>query len=230
MATHSPVPPSREEFKILMHLFSALDCEFYHIIDEKNRAFLNAPKLDQIRTIARIPGDPAYYEILNALYGLKTSSSHDYQEKNIKRMELNNFTRLHLCSSIYYKFEDNKLCIAYSHVDDFLFGGTDDAYTQQQIIIDFRKLASTSEPVKNSAGVLGYEIERDRERKLIKVTNKVKINEVASLFPQGTKHPTTGYLVHDSDFEQIPANESAFLTKPLHATRGGVHMDTRSAP
>ena len=61
-----------------------------------------------IRTIARIPGDPAYYEILNALYGLLKTSSHDYQEKNIKRMELNNFTRLHLCSSIYYKFEDNK--------------------------------------------------------------------------------------------------------------------------
>ena len=132
-------------------------------------------------------------------------------------MELNNFTRLHLCSSIYYKFEDNKLCIAYSHVDDFLFGGTDDAYTQQQII-DFRKLASTSEPVKTPAGVLGYEIERDRERKLIKVTNKAKINEVASLFPQATKHkrnvpiPSTEYLVHDSDFEQIPDNESAFLT------------------
>ena len=83
-------------------------------------------------------------------------------------MELNRFTRLHLCSSIYYKFKE--LCITYSHVDDFLFGGTDDAYTLQQII-DFRKLASTSEPVKNPSSVLGYKIERDRERKLIKVTN-----------------------------------------------------------
>ena len=42
-----------------------------------------------------------------------SGANHDYQEKNIKRMELNNFTRLHLCSSIYYKFEDNKLYIAY---------------------------------------------------------------------------------------------------------------------
>jgi hypothetical protein len=114
--------PSREEFLILMHLFAALDCDFYHI--DENRASLNAPKLDQIRTIARITGDPAYYEILNALYSLKTSN-HYYQEKNIKRMELNNFTRLHLCSSIYYKIEDNKLCIAYSHVDDFLHTTTD---------------------------------------------------------------------------------------------------------
>ena len=122
--------PSREEFLILVHLFAALDCDFYHI--DESRAFLNDPKLDHIKTIAHISGDPSYNEILNALYGLKTSS-HDYQEKNIKRMELNRFTRLHLCSSIYYKFEDNKLCIAYSHVDDFIFGGTDDAYTLHQI-------------------------------------------------------------------------------------------------
>jgi hypothetical protein len=107
--------PSREEFLILMHLFAVFDCDFYHI--DENRAFLNAPKLDQIKTIARIPGDPAYFEILNALYGLKTSS-HDYQEKNVMRMDLNKFTRLHLCSSIYYKFEDGKLCIMYAHVDD----------------------------------------------------------------------------------------------------------------
>ena len=208
--------PSREEFLILMHLFAVFDCDFYHI--DENRAFLNAPKLDNIKTIARISGAPAYYEILNALYGLKTSS-HDYQEKNVMRMDLNKFTRLHLCSSIYYKFEDGKLCIVYAQVDDFLFGGTDNTYTQQQITY-FRKLASTSEPAMNPASVLGYEIERDRERKLIKVTNKAKINEVATLFPHATKRkrnvpiPTTRYLVHDSDFDQIPATESAFLTKP----------------
>jgi hypothetical protein len=131
-----------------MHLFAVFDCDFYHI--NENRAFLNASKL---KTIARIPGDPAYYEILNALYGLKTSS-HDYQEKNVMRMDLNKFTRLHLFSSIYYKFEDGKLCIMYAHVDDFLFGGTDNNYTQQQII-DFHKLASTSEPAMNPASVTG---------------------------------------------------------------------------
>jgi hypothetical protein len=70
--------PSREEFLILIHLFAALDFDFYHI--DENRAFLNAPKLDQIKKITRIPGDPLFYEILNALYyGLKTSS-HDYQK------------------------------------------------------------------------------------------------------------------------------------------------------
>ena len=155
--------PSREEFLILMHLFAVFDCDFYHI--DEIRAFLNVPKLENIKTIARIPGDPSFYETLNALYGLKTSS-HDYQENNVMRFDLNKFTRLHLCSSNYYKFGDGKLCIVYAHVDDFLFGGTDSTYTQQQIF-DFRKLASTSEPAMNPASVLGYEIDRDRERKLI---------------------------------------------------------------
>jgi hypothetical protein len=64
-------------------------------------------------------------------------------------MDLNKFTRLHfLRSSIYFKFEDGKLCIVYTHVDEFSVGGTDDTYTQQQIN-DFRKLAPYSEPVKN---------------------------------------------------------------------------------
>ena len=74
--------------------------------------------------------------------------------------------------------------------------------------------------MKNPSSVLGYEIERDRERKLIKVTNQAKIVEVAAMFPDATKHkrnvpkPTTGYLVHDQDLEQLPAQDSAFLTKP----------------
>jgi len=38
-------------------LFAVFDSDFYHV--DENRAFLNAPKLDQIKTIARIPGDPA---------------------------------------------------------------------------------------------------------------------------------------------------------------------------
>jgi hypothetical protein len=46
-------------------------CDFNPI--DENRAFLNAPKLDQIQTIARIPGDPSFYKVIYALFGLKTS-------------------------------------------------------------------------------------------------------------------------------------------------------------
>jgi hypothetical protein len=74
--------------------------------------------------------------------------------------------------------------------------------------------------LRRPSSVFGYEIDRDRVHKLIKITNKAKIAEVAALFPHATKHkrnvpiPTTGYLVHDHDFDQLPAHDSAFLSKP----------------
>ncbi len=206
--------PSREEFLILMHLFSVFDGDFYRI--DENRAFLNVPKLDQIKTFLVI--------LLTMRYKMRYPDSR-HQAMIIKRKMLCVWTSISLpvFTSVVRSTTNSKmaskLCIVYAHVDDFLFGGTDKTYTQQQII-DFRKLASTSEPAMNPASVLGYEIERDRERKLIKVINKAKINEVATLFPHATKRkrnvpiPTTGYLVHDSDFDHIPATESAFLTKP----------------
>jgi hypothetical protein len=67
--------------------------------------------------------------------------------------------------------------------------------------------------VKNPSSVLDYEIERNKAHKLTKVTNNSKKTEVAALFPQAIKH-TTGYLVHDQDFDQLSATDSAFLYKP----------------
>eukprot|EP01036_Dinobryon_divergens_P033627 gene33627-43460_t len=91
--TYSPTP-SREEFLILLHIIATLDFDYWHL-DEK-RAFLTAEKTDKHITLARILGDPNYYEILKAVYGLKTSS-HDYQQKVIARMTQLGFTRLHIC-------------------------------------------------------------------------------------------------------------------------------------
>jgi hypothetical protein len=39
------------------------------------------------------------------------------------------FTRLHVYSSIFYKYEKGKLCIVFDYVDDFVFTGNDNAYT-----------------------------------------------------------------------------------------------------
>jgi hypothetical protein len=123
--TTSPTP-SREEFLILLHIIATLDFDYWHL-DEK-RAFLTADKTDKYITLARILGDPNYYEILKAVYGLK-SSSHDYQQKVIALMTKLGFTRLHVCSSIFYKYEKGKLCIVFDYVDDFVFTGNDNAYT-----------------------------------------------------------------------------------------------------
>ena len=102
-ATYSPTP-SREELLILLHLFSSNDYDYYHI--DEVRAFLNAPKQDNHITFAKFSGDPKYYEIKGALYGMKTASR-DYQDTVAERMLQLGFQRLHMCSCIYYREKNN---------------------------------------------------------------------------------------------------------------------------
>ena len=56
---------------ILMHLVAALDWDYAHI--DEIRAFLKAPYKGQIKTFAKFRGGNQYFEILGALYGLKTA-------------------------------------------------------------------------------------------------------------------------------------------------------------
>ena len=93
-ATYSPTP-SREEFLIFMHYFAVLDCDYYHV--DEVRAFLNAMTQDKHTTYVKYSGDPKFYEILGALYGMKTASR-DYQDLVASRMEHFGFIRLHMCS------------------------------------------------------------------------------------------------------------------------------------
>jgi hypothetical protein len=211
--TYAPTP-SREEFLILLHIIATLDFDYWHL-DEK-RAFLSAEKTDKYVTLARIVGDPNFYQVLKALYGLKTSS-HDYQQKVIARLAQLGFTRLHICSSIFYKYEQGKLCIVFAYVDDFIFTGNNNA-TTLSYIAEFRKLAQTTEPDLNASNLLGMEIVRDRPRRLISIRMTQRIADLAALFPQATQHkrnvpiPTSAYLVLDSDFESLSPSASTFLT------------------
>ena len=150
---------------------------------------------------------PIITYILNAIYGLKTFS-HEYQHTVPQRIAHLNFIRLHICSSIFNKYEDRKHCLVYAYVDDFIFGGNDELHTLSQTAA-FRALAYTTEPGKNYFSLLGMEIERDKDRRLIKVTMAKRIQELADTFPQSKSHhrtvpiPTSGYLVSDADFDQL---------------------------
>jgi hypothetical protein len=211
--TYSPTP-SREEFLIFLHLCATMDCDYYHL-DEK-RAFLTATKKDDFITLARIAGDPSYYHILKALYGLKTSP-HDYNADVQDRMKCLGYLRLHICSSIYYKYENGKLLLVYAYVDDYVFMGTDTDFTLAEIT-NFRNLFNTTEPDKNARRLLGMELDRDRPRRIITVRMENKINELVEKFPHAIKHPRnvpmpqSGYLVNDEDFATLPSAASAFLS------------------
>lgn len=219
--------PSREELFILLHLFATDDMDYF-VIDQV-RAFLSAKKRDDNVTYAKFSGDHKFYEILNALYGMKTASR-DHQLSVVELLTSLGFQRLAMCASI-YKLEGDGFCIiAYVYVDDFIFGGSCNTQTLG-VIEAFRKVSQTSEPELNASSFLGMEVIRDKERRIIKVTMKKKIAEICERFssavmrnpndtyPNGELRkrnvpiPTTGYIVKDYEFEKLPEHKSRFLSQ-----------------
>jgi hypothetical protein len=165
-------------------------------------------------------GDSKYYQILNALYGLKTAPR-DYQDATVTKLVGNlGFKRLHLCSCIYVKIdeENQHLVFIYDYVDDFICGGTDTA-TTLKYIGKFRTLANTTEPILNAEVLLGMEFSRDKEKRIICIRMEKKIKELCNKFPDAIKKqrsvpiPTTGYLVRDYEFEVLPEEKNRFLNQ-----------------
>ena len=113
--------PSRKEFLILMHIIAALNWDYAHI--DEVRAFLKAPYKGKTRAFTKFRGGAQYYEILGALYGLKTAPR-DYQEEVARRLETLGFTRLVMCSCIYIMKRSQDIIIVYDYVDDFIFTGS----------------------------------------------------------------------------------------------------------
>ena len=213
-ATYSSTP-SREELFILLHVFASQDWDYYHV--DEIRAFLNAPKQDQERIFVKFSGDPLFYEVLKALYGLKTAAR-DYQDSVATKLIGLGFERLHMSSCIYVKrFEGNKVIFIYDYVDDFAIGGNC-KLTTDGFIKDFRDITSTTEPILNASKLLGMEIERNREKKIVSVTMKKRIEELAQKYPHIKQNrrvpmPTSGYLVRDHDFDNISEEEKRYLTQ-----------------
>lgn len=62
--------PSREELLIILHIAAVFGWPYVHV--DEIRAFLNAKRSGTDRVFAKFRGDSRYFEILGALYGLKT--------------------------------------------------------------------------------------------------------------------------------------------------------------
>ncbi len=213
--TYSPTP-SREELLVLLHIVGKLDWDYY-LVDEK-RAFLNSKRRGKDTVLARVKGDPNYWSVSGALYGLKTSPK-DYDVESANRLLSLGFTRLHMQSCIFVKqaTSTTKLTIVFKYVDDYFVTGPEQANTLKEIN-KFRELVSTTEPELNAPKVLGAEISRDRKRRLIFVKMEGKIDELNERFQISTwkrknmPMPCQGYIVQTEDFE-LPQNEqvAAFL-------------------
>ena len=203
--------PSREELFILMQIIAALNWDYAHI--DEIRAFLKAPYKGKNKAFVKFRGGSQYYEVLGALYGLKTAPR-DYQEEVAKRLESIGFTRLVMCSCIYIMKRDEDIVIIYDYVDDFIFTGNNRVLTEK-VIAEFRELCSTTDPIWDAERILGMEFRRDRVKRIVKITMTNKIAEVCAKaqieidVEKNIPMPLSGYIVKDYEFDTMTNREQA---------------------
>jgi hypothetical protein len=207
--------PTREELLIYLHIIATLHWSYAHI--DENRAFLNADHRGEKQVYAKLREANTYYLILKALYGMKTAPK-DYQIHVAERFKNLGYTRLTMCSCMYIKSIENKVCIVFAFVDDFIFAGNIKEYVESNIV-EFRKVADTTEPIWNPTSILGIQLDRDESTATIKCTMSEKISEVAQRFNITTSinkiytvpMPVSGYIYKDSEFDNLPIKKQTYL-------------------
>ena len=213
-STYAPTP-SREELMILLHVCASRGWELIHI--DEVRAFLNATYKGDQKVFAKLKGDTRYYEVLKALYGLKTSPR-DYNHEVKGRLEKLGFQALLISAQVFIlrDLETKALLVIFDWVDDFVIF-TDSAKAALRFIDTFRAMTTTTEPVWNPTKLLGMELERDLQKGIIMVSMKKKIMELAEeyqLHGSKVRHvpiPQSGYVIKDADFEKMSAEAAEFL-------------------
>ena len=106
----------------------------------------------------------------------------------------------------------------YRYVDDFLHGGSDLRLLDNSLD-DCRTVFNFTAPVRNAKKFLGMELERDENKRTIKITMKARITELASRLPENFQKPrqvpmpSTGYAVRDQDLEHLPLSSRRPLDK-----------------
>ncbi len=117
-----------------------------------------------------------------------------------------------MCSCIYMKRNDqmNAVVIIYDHVDDFVFTGDNREYTVY-VLAEFRSYVKTDEPVENTESMLGIEIERDKERGIILLRMKKKIDELVRKNNLSGKPRRVPMPVDDNDIETLSNSKKRLL-------------------
>jgi Reverse transcriptase (RNA-dependent DNA polymerase) len=190
--------PTRDEFRIFVHIIAHYDWEFYHV-DEK-RAFLSATHTGP-RVIARL--EKQFYEVLGALYGLK-SAPRDYQQTVIDRLvNKMGYKRFGMCSCIYCKKDEKTghIIFVFDFVDDFVWSGPDSTTTLSGIDA-YKMYADTTPTIVNPTKVLGMELSRNRKDRTITLSLNTKIEEMMEYVR--SRGMLERYKLSESRFPRIP--------------------------
>ena len=210
--------PSREELLLLLQIVASLDWELVHL--DEIRAFLNAKKKSNDEIFAKFKGDSKMYQVVNALYGLK-SSLRDYQLAVRERLYDMGFSMLLSSQCLFVYHCDQEIIIIYTYVDDFILTGSDSSILNE-IVMKNRIAASTTSPIYDPVALLGMEVYRDRSTRTIQLTMQGKIKSLAASIQISTSNdninipiPTRGYIVKqedipsDKDKQQLGTSEKA---------------------
>jgi len=139
---------------------------------------------------------------------MKTASA-DYQNVVVERLLSSGFKRLSMCNCIYIWYIEGETVLIYDYVDDFIFGGTSNEITLQKL----------TDPELNGPRILGMEIRRDRDRRIVMLTMIERILDLGKQYPEtivkrrNVPMPKSGYLVKDYELEALTQNMSALLDK-----------------
>ncbi len=217
-STYAPTP-SREEFLVLMHLIASRNLAWVHI-DEK-RAFLSASYKGSKKVYTKHVNSNEWFEVLGALYGLKTSPK-DYQVEVIQRLVEMGFSKIPTSNCLFVKLVNmNEFVFVYDYVDDFIVIGNTQETIEEHFIAEFRKKAQTTEPIWDPKAVLGMEVRRIPEEKIILLTMTDRIEDLAKfchidLTTRRRKMPMppTGYILAEEDYLKLKEESQRFLTKP----------------
>jgi hypothetical protein len=190
---------------MFLDMIAREDQEWVHV--DEDRAFL-------------MRGDPSFYQILRALYGLKTSTR-DHAESAGVRLASLGFKRQGMCTNLFEKITivggQAFITIVYQYVDDYFFACKSRQVLEEDIIT-FRSKVKTSEPLWNPDKGLGMEFERVREKRIIKIRMNKTIMRMAQEFLSldtsnilgkkqnfkvGLALPKQAYIVNIKDFDAM---------------------------
>jgi hypothetical protein len=214
--TYSPTP-SREELLILLHICAVRGWDYWHV--DEIRAYLNAPKQNPKKVFATISGDSGYWEIVKAVYGLKDAARDYHDAVEDRLINTLHFTKLQLCTSVYAKrISPDNAILVYDYVDDFIFTGNVASAVQHEIN-EFRKCAATTEPDLNATLLLGMEVIRNKDLRIIQLTMQRQIEALKIKYPNAvtTKRnvpmPRNGYVLRPQDYDSLTPAKQRTLTK-----------------
>ena len=214
--------PSREQLLILLHVVASHDWDYWHV--DESRAFISSVRQDLDPMYAIVKGDPNYYKILKALYGLKTSPR-DYQLKVQSTLTKLGYHKLSFSPCIFVKIPPDHpedILIVYDYVDDFVFTGSNNDLIYQDIL-EFRKLCTTTKPIRNAPEILGLHITRRRSKRLVLITMAKSILKLLDLLTKhcGTKPrakntpmKASDFLVTEEQFAALPPESQEFISDP----------------